>query len=92
MSDTSSFAHLILYTTVTLKGGNTIKMLCSFFFSYDSIPGVPPPTFLQESLSQWINTDHQPTQCGQTMLTVSPCANHFLGTCLVQDSITGQFV
>lgn len=61
-------------------------------FSYDSDPGVPPPRFLQEATLQWINTDHHPTQCGQAMLTVSPDADHFFGTCLVQDRVTGQFM
>lgn len=66
-----------------------LELLVSLYFSN---PGIPPPRFLQESLTQWIETDSRPTQCGQRMHTIPPGASHFLGTCFVQDPVSGQLL
>ena len=64
-----------------------LELLVSLYFSN---PGITPSTFLQESLTPWIETDSQLTQCGQRMHIVPPGATDFLGTCFVQDPLSGQ--
>ncbi|CAB3978002.1 Transient receptor potential cation channel subfamily A member 1 [Paramuricea clavata] len=51
---------------------------------------VPPPGFLQESLTQWMKTELQTSTCGLRMNVLPPGAKHYLGSYIVQDPITGQ--